>query len=153
MLTLYLRTGACAVASLIALKEAGADPQLYFAKPGEEAWPDYLTKNPRGTVPALEIDNTILTENVAILTYVAQAYPEANLWPEDLGRRAQCVSLVSWFSSTLHPARRQAFRPPFTSADEACHKGIQEAGREKYWNCMVELNDMLGDNEWLAVDF
>ena len=79
MLKLYYSPGSCALASHIALEEAGATYEavrLNF-KEDEQRKPDYLKVNPKGRVPALATDQGIITENPAILAYVAQSFPAA----------------------------------------------------------------------------
>ena len=74
MYKLYYAPGTCALASHIALEEAGADyraERLDF-KANQQRSPDYLKINPKGRVPALVTDRGILTENPAILAFVAQ---------------------------------------------------------------------------------
>src|SRR5689334_11148815 len=85
MYKLYYAPGTCALASHIALEEAGADytaVRLDF-KANQQQSPDYLKLNPKGRVPALVTDRGILTENPAILAYIAQTFPKANLAPLD----------------------------------------------------------------------
>src|SRR5256885_1794321 len=75
MLTLYYAPGACSMASHIALEETGAPykTQVVALAQGEQTKPEYLNSvNSRGKVPALKTDDGILTENVAILTYLAR---------------------------------------------------------------------------------
>ena len=79
MLTLFYAPATCALASHIALEDAGAD---YVARrvdfrAGEQRSPEYLAVNPKGRVPALAADRGILTETPAILAYIAQTYPQA----------------------------------------------------------------------------
>ncbi|WP_204348727.1 glutathione S-transferase N-terminal domain-containing protein, partial [Serratia marcescens] len=67
----------CALASRIALEEAGAPYEavrLDMAG-GQQRTPDYLAVNPKGRVPALATPRGVLTETPAILAYIAQAYP------------------------------------------------------------------------------
>jgi glutathione S-transferase len=76
MLTLYYSPGACFMAPHIALEEAGAPYtlQLVSIAKGEHQGPEYLNVNSRGKVPALRTDEGVLTENVAILTYIARSF-------------------------------------------------------------------------------
>src|SRR5215813_743796 len=105
MLKLFYAPHTCALASHIALEEAGA---VYEAvridfRSGEQKKPEYLKINPKGRVPALVTDRGILTETPAILAYVAQAYPKANLAPlADPFAFARAQSFNSYLCSTAH---------------------------------------------------
>ena len=101
---LYYASGTCALASHIALEEAGADysaVRLDF-KANQQQSPDYLEINPKGRVPALVTDRGILTENPAILAYVAQSAPDKKLMPTDAFEFAQAQSFNSYLCSTVH---------------------------------------------------
>src|SRR5215831_8295479 len=81
MLKLYYAPGTCALATYIALEEAGADytaERLSF-KTNQQNSPDYLAINPKGRVPALVTDRGVLTETPAILAFIAQSFPQARL--------------------------------------------------------------------------
>ncbi len=77
MLKLFHAPGACSLASLIALEEAGADYELIrmSTRDGDQRKAEYLAINPKGRVPVLVTDQGVLTENPAILAYVAQTHP------------------------------------------------------------------------------
>ena len=74
MLTLYYATNTCALASHIALEEAGAAFETRWVDFGaaEQTKPEYLKINPKGRVPALVTEHGVLTETPAILAYIAQ---------------------------------------------------------------------------------
>jgi glutathione S-transferase len=78
-LKLYYSPGACALASHIGLEEAGADYQLekIDLRAGQQKTPEYLAVNPAGSTPALATDQGVLTQNSAILPWVAQQHPGA----------------------------------------------------------------------------
>jgi glutathione S-transferase len=105
MLTLYVAPGTCALASLIALEEAGAPyraVKLDFAA-GEQRGEAYRRVNPKGRVPALATERGILTETPAILAYVAQAFPAAGLAPlDDPFAFAELQAFNSYLCSTVH---------------------------------------------------
>src|SRR6202034_3828193 len=85
MITLYYAANTCALASHIALEEAGADyttVRLDFSR-SQQRSPEYLAINPKGRVPALVTDRGILTETPALLAFIAQTYPRAGLMPLD----------------------------------------------------------------------
>ena len=85
MFTFFYSPGTCALASHIALEDAGASYELKrldFRK-SEQQSPDYLAINPKGRVPTLRTPRGVLTETPAILAFVAQSFPEARLAPLD----------------------------------------------------------------------
>lgn len=105
MLKLFYAVGSCALASHIALEEAGAayeTVRVNFAT-NDQRKPEYLKINPKGRVPALITDTGILTETPAILAYIAQVYPQANLAPlADPFEFARVQSFNSYLCSTAH---------------------------------------------------
>jgi glutathione S-transferase len=105
MLKLFYAVGTCALASHIALEEASAKYEtvrLDFSA-GDQRKPEYLKVNPKGRVPALVTDQGILTETPAILAYIAQLYPQANLAPlSDPFAFARVQAFNSYLCSTAH---------------------------------------------------
>jgi glutathione S-transferase len=85
MLTLYYMPGTCALASHIALEDSGASYQAKRVdfRQDEQKSPKYLAVNPKARVPALASPRGILTETPAILAFLAQSFPEAQLAPQD----------------------------------------------------------------------
>lgn len=112
MLTLYFAKGTCALASHIALEDSGGgyETKRIDFKSNAQQSPDYLAINPKGRVPALATPQGILTETPAILVYIAQSFPKANLAPlDDPFALAQMQSFNSYLCSTVHIAH--AHRP------------------------------------------
>jgi hypothetical protein len=135
MLTLYHSSGACSLAPHIALEETGATyaRQLVSIPKSEQQAPEDLNVNPRGKIPALRTDEGVLTENVAILTYIARSLPQARLLPEEPIGMARCISHMAWLSNTVHPAFTHIARPGRFATDEApsrtaCCSARQSAG-------------------------
>src|SRR6202140_5729729 len=81
MLKLYYAPGSCALASHIALAEAGAPytTEKVDFKTNQQNSPEYLGINPKGRVPSLVTDRGILTETPAMLAFIAQNFPLAKL--------------------------------------------------------------------------
>ena len=107
MLKLYYSPGACAMASHIALEEAGADYELVKIdlRRGEQKTPEYLAVNPAGVTPALVTDEGVLTENLVIMGYVAQTHPDAGLAADDSPFEfGKMQSFNGFLGSSLHPA-------------------------------------------------
>ena len=144
MLKLYYSPGACALASHIALEEAHADYEavrIDLAK-GEQKAPAYLAVNPAGSTPALIADEGVLTENLAIMWYVAATHPEAGLLPPDDApfEVARMHRVNGFLGSALHPAigkvlfarpplegeaRTQALEPALAKYDIVEHHHLQ----------------------------
>ena len=113
MLTLFYAHNTCSLASHIALEDSGAAfeaKRLNFAE-NEQRKPEYLKINPKSRVPALVTDQGILTETPAILAYIAQSFPKANLAPvNDPFRLGQIQAFNSYLSSTVHVAHAHRVR-------------------------------------------
>lgn len=151
-LTLYHAPGTCAQAVRIALEEAQAPYHLVrvdFAS-GQQRSPDYLAVNPKGRVPALVTRQGTLTETPALLTYVAQRFPEARLAPGDAFGLARMQEFNGYLASTVHIAH--AHRPRASRwADEP---EAQAAMQRKVPANMTECFDLierhyLGDGSWV----
>jgi glutathione S-transferase len=104
---LYFAPLACSMATRIAFYDAGAEA-TYIYRNRQKRLPDgsdYLSINPLGMVPALRTDDgDILTENSAILQYVADRLPDARLAPTDGAERARMQQWLSFISTELHKA-------------------------------------------------
>ena len=76
MFKLYYSPGSCALASHIALQEAGADyrAERIDFKANQQNSPEYLAINPKGRVPSLITDRGILTETPAVLAFRAAPF-------------------------------------------------------------------------------
>lgn len=102
---LFYAPGTCALASHIALEDTGAAYEVVRVDlaGGEQRKPEYLKINPKGRVPALATDRGILTENPAILAFVAQSFPAKTLAPlDDPFAFAQMQSFNSYLCATVH---------------------------------------------------
>jgi len=151
MMTLYFSPGACSLASHIGLEETGAP---YEAKPillakQQQRTEDYLKVNPRGKVPALNVDGKILVENTAILTYLARRFPEKNLMPADPAEEARGIATMCWFSSVAHPAFQRCMRPERFADGEAAQAAVKENGRKSFWANLQEIDSMFQGKQWI----
>src|SRR5215469_16520520 len=83
MFKLYYAPGTCALATHIALEDAGAPYEAILVDFGAQAQrsSEYLAINLKGRVPALVTETGTLTETPALLYFVAQRFPEADLAP------------------------------------------------------------------------
>ncbi len=89
----------------IALNLKGLDYE-YVAidlRSGQHRAPDYLRRNPQGLVPYLEDDGRGLSQSLAILEYLEEAYPEPPLLPRDVADRARVRALCDLIACEIHP--------------------------------------------------
>ena len=112
---LYFKPGACSLSSRITLTELGLPfeaIQVDTEAGTTAAGGDYRAINPKGYVPALEIEpGTVITENPAILQYLADRAPEAGLAPAPgTIDRVRLQEWLNFTSSELH----KAFGPWFS---------------------------------------
>jgi glutathione S-transferase len=121
MLKLYYARGTCALASHIALAEAGAPyttERLDF-KANQQNSPEYLKINPKGRVPTLVTDRGVLTETPAMLAFIAQSFPQAGLAPlDDAFEFAKVQAFNSYLCSTVHVAHAHKMRGYRWATDE-----------------------------------
>jgi glutathione S-transferase len=100
-IALYYSPGSCSLAPHIALNEIGQPFELRKFATADRAnySAEYLAINPKGRIPALQIDGFILTENPAILAYLGRRFPSAGLYPVDGSEaEARCLELLAWSS-------------------------------------------------------
>ena len=112
---LYYLSGACSLASNIALREAGLKFELVKVDRRTKKAADGLDfneVNPKGYVPALTLDNgEVLTENVAVLQYIADRNPAAKLAPAaGTMERYRLMEWLSFINSELHKGFSPLFR-------------------------------------------
>ena len=114
-LTLYHFPNACSQVAVCALEAAGLTYgiELVDLAAGEQNGNAYKAINPLGKVPLLLIDGQPLTENVAILTYIAGLRPDARLLPvsPDPLVHAQAIGGMAFCGGTLHPIIRGMANP------------------------------------------
>jgi glutathione S-transferase len=127
---LYYAPGACSLADHIALLEADMKVDLVKVNLKTHTLDDgrsYRDINPKGYVPAIELDDgELLTENVAILSYIADRYP-ALMAPGPLARY-RLLEMLSYLATEVHKAFHPLFDPG-ASADEK--KATGEAAAQK----------------------
>ncbi|MEL0212630.1 MAG: glutathione S-transferase N-terminal domain-containing protein, partial [Novosphingobium sp.] len=104
---LYFAPETCARVTLTALEEIGEsfETQLIAFRAGEHRKPEFLAINPAGKVPALETEDGVIVQNGAILSYLAEAHPDAGLLPRPQDAVGKAAVLAELFrnSSDLHP--------------------------------------------------
>lgn len=127
---LYFSPGACCMSCHIALIETKIPFDLvYVGKKADQKTRDaFLAINPLGAVPAFELnDGKILTQNIAILEYIADQKPESHLLAKvGTYERADIMRWLSFVASDLHKAFSPLFGLNAISSHEDTQKDIQQ---------------------------
>ncbi|GLQ51100.1 glutathione S-transferase N-terminal domain-containing protein [Dyella flava] len=149
---LYYLPGACSMADHIVLEWIGKPYQAEAVTRDALRSPDYLNINPSGQVPALvDEDGWVLTENVAILNYLMDRFPEANLDGEGSPReRADVNRWLAFLNSDVHTAFRPLFAAQRFISDETQHAALHDAARQRLRGHFERINKQLTDREWLT---
>jgi glutathione S-transferase len=151
MLTFYFAPNTCALASHIALEEAGAAYQVRridFAS-AKQTKPDYLAINPKGRVPALVTERGVLTETPAILAYIGQAWPAAGLAPlDDPFAFAEMQAFVSYLCSTVHVAHAHRMRGYRWTDDLAAIEAMRRKVPETVGACFALIERAMFRGPW-----
>jgi len=152
MYKFYYAQGTCALASHIALEEAGAPyaaERLDF-KTNQQNSPQYLAINPKGRVPALVTDRGILTETPAILAFIAQSFPQARLAPlEDAFALAEVQAFNSYLCSTVHVAHAHKLRGYRWAAEEASFADMKRMVPKAVGACFALIERSMLRGPWV----
>lgn len=155
MLRLYYATGTCALATHIALEEAGAAYEAVRVDFGTQAQrsPEYLAVNPKGRVPALVTENGTLTETPALLCFVAQVFPAAELAPlADPLALAQVQEFNSYLCSTVHVAHAHGRRGSRWADDAAAIEAMKQKVPSNVTECFELIERKMLKGPWVMGD-
>jgi glutathione S-transferase len=152
MMTFYYAPNTCALASHIALEEAGVayeSRRIDFAS-AEQTKPEYLAVNPKGRVPTLVTERGILTETPAILVYVAQTHPAARLAPlDDPFAFAELQAFNSYLCSTVHVAHAHRVRGYRWADEPAAHEAMRKKVPQSVGACYDLIERELFRGPWV----
>jgi glutathione S-transferase len=147
---LYYSKGACSQAPHIILHEAGLShdsAKVDLRAKRLDDGSDYLDINPKGAVPALELDNgEVLTENAVILQYIADQAGAFELLPPpgDL-QRYRVLEWVNFVATELHKGFGPLFNP--TAGEET-----KQLARDAIAKKLDFVEHQIGDNPYLLGD-
>ena len=145
---LYYAAGACSLSPHIVALEAGiavelekVDTKAKRTASGE----DYWQINPKGYVPALQLDNgELLTEGTAIVQYLADLKPESGLAPANgTTARYRLQETLGYINSELHKSYTPLFKP---DTPDAVRDERKDYLRKRY----ALLDQHLSKHDWLV---
>lgn len=149
MLTLYTMPGACSTADHIALIWANVPHQVKIVTREDIKSPAYLAKNSSGAVPLLEEGDWVLTQNLAILTYVAALAPAARLGAEgDARSQASFYRALAYLNADFHGSFGTVFGADRTGADADQTDKIRRQGGLKVEAHLAKLDEQLAGTHY-----
>ena len=147
---LYVMPGACSLASHIALGWAQSPAEIAILSHDDLTGP-FALLNPKAAVPALVLeDGTVITESLAVLDYITDLYPEANLGarPGDTMGRAQMNEALAELVSDVHKAWGPFFAPMRYVTDPAQHDSARQAAFIQLDKQYRRLDGVMAGREW-----
>jgi glutathione S-transferase len=148
---LYSMPGACSTACHITLHWSGAAFGVQVLARDELRSDAYLAVNPAGAVPVLVDGDFVLTQNAAIVGYVADLNPDAGLAGDGSPRqRAEANRWLAFCNADVHPAFHPVFGPARFIDDESRFDAVQAAARLRLRGLFERAERQLDGREWPA---
>jgi glutathione S-transferase len=155
MMKLYYAAHTCALASHIALEDAGAEystVRINFATE-EQRKPEYLAINPKARVPSLVTERGILTETPAMLAFIAQSFPKARLAPlDDPFAFAEVQAFNSYLCATLHVAHAHRMRGYRWADDPSAIEAMKRKVPDSVSACYELIESKMLRGPWVMGD-
>lgn len=152
MMKLFYGKKTCALAVHIVLEEVLAPYEAVALDFGqdEQRKPEYLAINPKGRVPALVTDRGVLTETPALLAYLAQSFPAAELAPlHDPFELARLQAFNSYLCSTVHVAHAHRPRGSRWTDDPAAIEALKRKVPQNMRECFERIEQDMFRGPWV----
>lgn len=148
---LYSKPGACSTADHIALQWTGQPFEVELLDKDTLKAPAFLAINPAGSVPVVVDGDFVLTQNAAIMGYIADTHPQAGLTGDGSPKqRAEATRWLSFVNSDLHPAFQPLFGPATFIEDDTQYDALRAAARKRLRGLFERADAQLADRPWLA---
>lgn len=148
---LFYFPGACSLASHIVLEWLRAPYETVKLDLASTKSPEFLALNPNGAVPVLVDGDFVLSQNAAILYYLAELNPSARLLGDATARaRADVLRWLSLLNSDVHPAFKPLFKPKSFHPDAAVAGALKASARSHVRELLERLDKRLQGRDWLA---
>lgn len=153
----YMTPGSCSTGIHILLEECGLVFEAYIVDllAGDQYKKDYLAINPKGSIPALLLDDgSALTEFSAIAWWLARSYPKRKLLPDSIEGEVRVLGLMNYAVHMLHT---QGFARIFTterfSSSAAEQESVKAQGLQIIDKGFAIVNRELAGREYVADQF
>ncbi|MCP3169854.1 glutathione transferase GstA [Myxococcus qinghaiensis] len=153
---LFYSSGACSLSPHIVLREAGLKfdiEKVDLRSKKTETGADFFAVNPKGYVPALQLDNgAVLTEGPAIVQYLADQAPEAKLAPANgTLERYQLQEMLNFIGTEIHKSFSPLFNPAFPDEGKKIYKD-RLATRFKTLDALLSKQSFLLGEQFSVAD-
>jgi glutathione S-transferase len=153
MLKFFFGPHSCALASHIALEESGLEYEAVRLDlvAGEQKTPEYLKINPKARVPALVTDRGVLTENPAILAYIAQTATKTKLAPvDDAYAFGKIQAFNAYLCATVHVAHAHGRRGYRWADEQSSYDDMKRKVPETMAGCFALIESEMFKGPWVA---
>ena len=148
---LYFTPGTCSLADHIALEWIGKPYDAQLVSREERRQPAFLAINPAGAVPVLDVDGWLLTQNSAILNWLADTHPEAKLGGDGSAKsRAIVNQWLSIVNSDVHPLFKVFFGAADYLGDQAMIEKAHDNARATLRTQFERIDRHLAGKDYLA---
>ncbi|MEO7430715.1 MAG: glutathione binding-like protein [Dokdonella sp.] len=148
---LYYAPGACSLSDHIVLEWIGNPYEAQKVSREELKSADFLRLNPAGAVPVFEDEGWVLTQNAAILNYLADTFPDAKLGGDGSARsRAEVNRWLAFVNADVHPTFKPLFGTTSYLGDDAAIANSKEHARTALKGLFARADAQLANNAWIA---
>lgn len=150
MMQLYYLPGACSLADHIVLEWTEAPYEAVAMTPQTLRTPEFVALNPGANVPLLRDGDLLLTENVAVLHYLAECFPEVGLLGATPRARAETMRWLAFMNSDVHTAFKAVFA--LKSVDDGDPQDAMRLSpaRRRVRGYLERLDRQLAGRDWLT---
>ena len=143
------------MATYISLLEAGADfdVKILSLKKGQQMSPEYAAINPKKKVPFLTVNGNGLSENIAMQSWIAETYPDANLMPSGSWDHKRALSYMGWFGAGIHQHITRHFKPAKFCANTDGHDDMKAKAKAMYMEQLELVETELKGRTWFFDHF
>lgn len=148
---LHYQPGACLLAGHIVLEWIGAPYQTARMNPTGIQPPAYSTGDATNIGPMLEHGTLALTENIAILGYLADLHPEAGLFGDGTPRgRAEVMSWLGFLEHEVRKVFLPIFQTPLFLKEDSLAYVLASHARQHIRDCLERFDAQLAGLDWLV---
>ncbi len=149
MYQLYYAPGTCSLAVHVILNEIDQPVELKQVALREARTPEFLAVNPRGNVPVLIDNGTVIREGGAIITYLLDKH-KSDLLARDGSARAHSLEWLMFANATMHPAYSRLFFFKGQLGADAESNPLYQATLQTVQKLWDSVEDQLSRNSYIA---